>query len=138
MSHEKDCNFSFDIVVFLSGYNFSNQKVAKKMIEKYSDDQSCVTLVGEVVEFRENNVTIKCAELNKYINYQGELCEYYVHCKKTLNLSVGDQIEFITVPFHFFNGHKLPIVELKVDGTMLLSRQEGKADLIAWVNTNFG
>lgn len=125
------------VVVFLSGCNFSNQKLAKKMIEKYSDDQSYVTLVGEVVEFCENNVTIKCAELNKYINYQGELCEYYVHCEKMLNLSAGNQIEFVTVPFHFFNGHKLPIVELKVDGTMLLSRQKGKANLIAWVNANF-
>lgn len=60
----------FLLVTFLFGCNISNQKLAKKMIEKYSDNQNYVTLTGEVIEFNENNVIIKCEELNDYISYE--------------------------------------------------------------------
>ena len=52
-------------------------------------------------------------------------------------LQVGEEIQFTTVPFHFYNGHKLPIVELKIDENTLLSFEDGKENLIDWVNTNF-
>lgn len=114
------------LVTFLSGCSLSNQKLAKKMIEKYSEDQNYVTLSGEITEFNENTVIIKCEELNEYISYQGELCDYYIYSNQIIELSVGDQIDFVTVPFHFYNGHKLPIVELKIDGNTLLMFEEGK------------
>lgn len=125
------------LVTFLSGCSLSNQKLAKKMIEKYSEDQNYVTLSGEITEFNENTVIIKCEELNEYISYQGELCDYYIYSNQIIELSVGDQIDFVTVPFHFYNGHKLPIVELKIDGNTLLMFEEGKKNLIDWVNKNF-
>lgn len=125
------------LVVFLSGCNLSNQKLAKRMMEKYSEDQNYVTLIGEVIEFNENNVVIKCEELNDYISYEDELCDYYIYSDQFIKLPVGEQIEFATVPFHFYNGHKLPIVELKIDENTLLSFEEGKENLIDWVNKNF-
>lgn len=125
------------LIVFLSGCNISNQNLAKKMIEKYSDNQNYVTLTGEVIEINENNVVIKCEELNDYINYEDELCDYYIYSDQFIELQVGDEIQFTTVPFHFYNGHKLPIVELKIDGNTLLSFEEGKENLINLVNITF-
>lgn len=125
------------LVMFLSGCNISNQKLAKKMIEKYSDNQNYVTLLGEVIEINDNNAIIKCEELNDYISYEDELCDYYIYSNQFVELQVGEEIQFTTVPFHFYNGHKLPIVELKIDENTLLSFEEGKENLIDWVNTNF-
>lgn len=125
------------LVVFLSGCNISNQKLAKKMIEKYSDNKNYVTLIGEVIEFNENNAIIKCKELSNYIHYEDEFSDYYIYSDQFVVLQVGEVIQFITVPFHFYNGHKLPIVELKIDKNTLLSFEEGKENLINWVNTNF-
>lgn len=127
----------FLLVTFLFGCNISNQKLAKKMIEKYSDNQNYVTLTGEVIEFNENNVIIKCEELNDYISYEDELCDYYIYSDQFVELQVGEEIQFTTVPFNFYNGHKLPIVELKIDENTLLSFEEGKENLLDWVNINF-
>ena len=127
----------FLLVTFLFGCNISNQKLAKKMIEKYSDNQNYVTLTGEVIEFNENNVIIKCEELNDYISYEDELCNYYIYSDQFVELQVGEEIQFTTVTFHFYNGHKLPIVELKIDENTLLSFEEGKENLIDWVNIKF-
>lgn len=125
------------LMTSLSGCHLSNQILAQKMIEKYSDNQNYVTLSGEVTECNENNVIIKCEKLSEYISYQKELCDYYIYSDEIIELSVGDQIDFVTVPFHFYNGHKLPIVELVVDGNTLLTFEEGKENLIEWVKTNF-
>lgn len=125
------------LFVFLAGCNISNQRLAKKMVEKYSDNQNYVTLIGEVIEFNENNVIIKCEELNDYISYEDALCDYYIYSDEFVELEVGDEIKFTTVPFHFYNGQKLPIVELRIDANTLLSFEEGKENLIDWVNTNF-
>lgn len=110
---------------------------AQKMIAKYSDDQNYVILTVEVKEFDKNNVIIKCEELRNYLSFQKELCDYYIYSDNFVQLQAEDEIEFVTVPFHFYNGHKLPIVELKKDGITLLAYEEGKKNLIDWVNTNF-
>ena len=125
------------LVVFLTGCNLSNQKLAKQMIEKYSEDQNYVTLTGEVIEINENNIVIKCEELNDFISYEDELCDYYIYSDEFVKLQVGEEIKFTTVPFHFYNGHKLPIAELRIDENTLSSFEEGKENLIDWVNTNF-
>ena len=125
------------LVVLLTGCTLSNQRLAKKMIEKYSEDQNYVTLTGEVIEINKNNAIIKCEELNDYISYEDDLRDYYIYSDQFVELQVGEEIQFTTVPFHFYNGHKLPIVELRIDENTLLSFEEGKENLIDWVNTNF-
>ncbi len=133
--------FALIIILFLSillsGCYSSNHKLAKKMTEKYSNNQSYVVLSGEVMEFNGSNIVIKCEELNFYISYEDELCDYYIYSDQVLDLAVGDQIDFVTVPFHFYNGHKLPIVELKINDDTLLTFEEGKENLFEWVNANF-
>ena len=103
----------------------------------YSDDQSYVTLQGEIVEYNNNFVTIKCEELNVYLDYEDEVCNYHIHSDLVLDLSVGETVTFITVPFHFYNGHNLPIVEIVVNDEVLLSFNDGKVNLIDWVKTTF-
>lgn len=125
------------LAVFLVGCNLSNQRLAKKMIEKYSEDQNYVAFIGEIIEIDDNNVVIKCEELHDYISYEDEICEYYIYSDEVVELQIGEEIQFTTVPFHFYDGHKLPIVELKIDGKTLLSFEEGKENLIDWVNINF-
>lgn len=109
-----------------------------KLLEKYSDDQNYVALSGKIVEVDGLVVVIQCEELSEYLSYEDDLCEYYIHSKQILDLKVGDEIQFITVPFHFYNGHQLPIVELKTSESTLLEFADGKANLIDWVNDTFG
>jgi len=100
-------------LTLLSGCYLSNQILAKKMIEKYSDNQNYVSLFGEIIECNESDIVIRCEELNTYISYEDEMCDYYIYSNEYLDLSIGDTITYITVTFHFCNGHKLPIVEIK-------------------------
>ena len=109
-----------------------------KLLQKYSDDQNYVALSGKIVEVDGLVVVIQCEELREYLSYEDDLCEYYIHSKQILDLKVGDEIQFITVPFHFYNGHQLPIVELKTSESTLLEFADGKANLIDWVNDTFG
>ena len=123
--------------IALFGCYSPDQILANEMIEKYSDNNNYVELSGEVVEFDNNYIIIKCEELKEYIGYEDDFCDYQIYSDKVLDLNVGDKIDFITVPFHFYNGHRLPIVELIKDGETLLILEEGKANLIEWVNTTF-
>ena len=126
------------IITLFPGCHISDQILAQKMLEKYSDNESYVTLSGKIIELNENNnILISCKELSKHLSYQSELCAYHIYSNQIIELSVGDQIDFVTVPFHFYNGQKLPIVELKTDGNILLTFEEGKENLIEWVNTTF-
>ena len=128
-------------VILLSVMMFSGCSdliLKNKLLEKYSDDQNYVALSGKIVEVDGLVVVIQCEELSEYLSYEDDLCEYYIHSKQILDLKVGDEIQFITVPFHFYNGHKLPIVELKTSESTLLEFADGKANLIDWVNDTFG
>jgi hypothetical protein len=108
-----------------------NFLLKRKMLEKYSDDQNYVTLIGEIVDCDDNDIKIKFKDKNDIYNY-------YIYSEQPLDLVVGSEIEFVTVQFHFYNGHKLPIVELKLNGETLLTFEEGKKNLIDWVNETFG
>ena len=134
----KKCIFLILILIMsLSGCCASNQKLANKMIEKYSDDKNYITLCGVVTESNGNAIAIQCDQLATYIGYEDEICDYYIYSAQDLDLCIGDQVIFTTVPFHFYNGQKLPIVELTIDGDILISFDDGKQNLIHWVRTNF-
>lgn len=129
------------LVVLLAGchfYEMHDKLLAKKMTEKYSDDQNYVTLVGEVIECNNNHVTIKSNGVKPNLSYVGGSIEYFIYADSFIELKAGDQIEFTTVPYHFYNGHELPIVELKSNGNTLLSFEKGKENLLEWVNETFG
>ena len=62
----------FLCLILITGCTSANNKLIKKMNEKYSNDQSYVYLSGEVIELDGNNIIIKCEELKKYINYEDD------------------------------------------------------------------
>ena len=128
------------LVVLLAGchfYEMHDKLLAKKMTEKYSDNLNYITLVGEVIECNDNHVIIESNELKPYLSYVDGPVEYFIYADSFIELKVGEQIEFTTVPFHFYNGHELPIVELKLNGNTLLSFEKGKENLLEWVNATF-
>lgn len=123
--------------LLLAGCNSHNQILANKMLEKYSDNLNYITLVGEVIECNDNHVIIESNELKPYLSYVDGPMEYFIYADSFIELKVGEQIVFTTVPFHFYNGHELPIVELKLNGNTLLSFEKGKENLLEWVNATF-
>lgn len=134
--------FMLIIVLLLSLLLLSGcfEPTRKAMMERYSDDENYVTLCGKVLSIDVYNVdkrmiVVECDELKTYIPYQVNPCEYYVYSTNIINLNVGDAIAFKTVPFHFYNGHQLPIVEVIVNNEVLLDFDEGKQNLISWVKT---
>ena len=129
--------FVFVLIPILFSCGLSDNLLAKKMIKKYSDNKNYVELFGKIVEYSENVMVIQCVELKKYIEYEDEMCSYYVHSNRVLDIVAGDYIDFTTVPFHFYNGHKLPIVSLKKNDKTLLEFEEGKENLIEWVKLTF-
>lgn len=116
--------------IFLFSCHVPNQKLKNRMIEKYSDDESYVSLSGIINKIEGNNVTIKCEMLSEYITYEDYSCDYYIYSNQIINIMEGASVEFITCPYHFYNGHLLPIVELKINGVILLNFDEGKNNLI--------
>lgn len=68
---------------------------------------------------------------------QEMLWETLIHLDIKDIIMMWEEIQFTTVPFYFYSGHKLPMVEFKIDETTLLSFEEGKENLINWVNVNF-
>lgn len=51
-------------------------------------------------------------------------------------IALGTQIEFVSAPKYFGDGHGLPIVEITVDGETLLEFEEGYANLLRWLYDN--
>ena len=125
------------LIASTSGCSISDRRLAKKMIEKYSDNQSYIAFRGEVIELDNNRVVIKCEDLKNYISYANDTCTYLIFADRVLDLNVGDMVDYVTVPFHFYNGHNLPIVELKRNGETLLTFEEGRENLLYWVNKTF-
>ena len=122
----------FIFIIF--GCQPSNKKLANSMLEKYCDDNNYVKVSGIVMQYDGNEMLVECNDLNKYISYENGITEFYVYSNETLDIDVGNEIEFITVPYHFYNGHKLPIVAININENILLSFEDGKENLIEWVN----
>ena len=109
----------------------------RKMNEKYTNNDNYVELYGTVISCFDNEIVIKCNELKNYISYEDNVSSYHIYANSYLDINPGDEIYFVTVPFHFYNGHKLPIVEIRNENQILLSFEEGKSNLLFWVNNEF-
>ena len=126
------------LLTLRSGCFSSDPKLAKSMTEKYSNNGSYVSLSGEIIKCHEKSIVIKCEELKDYIGYEDDTCEYFICSDQVLVLTEGEKIDFVTVPYHFYNGHELPIVELRTNTSTLLKFEDGREYLIRWVNDTFG
>ena len=128
------CIISLICLLLFTGCTTANEKWKESMKEKYSNDQNYVVLFGEVIEINKNYIIIKCEELQEYLDYEDEYCDYIIYSNEIIDLNTGDQIQFKTVPYHFYNGHKLPIVEIYIGDECLLNYKTGKEELFKWIN----
>ena len=49
-------------------------------------------------------------------------------------IKLGDKVDFISAPKYFGDGYVMPIVEISVNGEVLLSFEDGYANLLSWLN----
>lgn len=127
-------------IFMLTVWELSNPPLADRLTEEYSNDDNYVRLSGEVDSVGETNknlICIKCEELKSYLSYEDDYCTYEVFWNEPIDISVGDYIEFVTVPSHHYDGHDLPIVELVVDGNTVLTFEDGKQNLLDCVEERF-
>ena len=48
-------------------------------------------------------------------------------------VQLGTTVEYVSAPRYFWDGYSMPIVELSVDGEILLTFEEGKINLLDWI-----
>lgn len=128
----------FILIFILFGITGCQYPGKQKMLEIYSNNENYITLQGEIIEINnENNnifVTIKCEELKKYIPKEKDVSEYWVFSNYDIDIQVGDNVMFITSNVRFKYTDWLPIVSITMDNITLLEFNEGKKNLIDWVN----
>ena len=108
------------------------------MLEIYCNDENYISLTGKVITINSNEhdtmVVIKCESLKQHILDEDDECEYWVFSNSNLNITVGDMITYITVKVRIKNNEWLPIVAINKNGEDILAFNEGKSNLINWVN----
>lgn len=126
------------ILIFILFGLTSCQVSHKKMLEVYSNDDNYITLKGEIVEINNTNneilLSIKCEELKQYLPHESDICEYLIFSEQIVDLYVGDIITFVTAKVRFKYIKWLPIVSINKNNTTILNFEDGKNNLINWVN----
>ena len=134
------------ITLLFQGCDF-NASLRNDMLEYYSDNDVYVELCATVQAVRYNDYTenteIDVALLTGMEEFRLSIVDGVSTFEiarfgyEETRISVGDEIQFISAPFYFYNGHDLPIMELRKDGEILLEFEEGKSNYIAWINEEF-
>ena len=118
----------------LTACAYTDERLAKNMVWKFANDDNYMEFTGTVVETRDTSlVVLKSNDLSEYFG-QSLDDEYWclIFSKDDILPEIGSEIQFVTVPYHFYNGYYLPIVELTIDGETLFPFEEGKDLLIKW------
>ena len=128
----------FILIFILFGFTGCKPPGKQKMLEVYSNNENYITLQGEIIEINNTNnnvfVTIKCEELKKYIPNEKDVSEYLIFSNYDIDIQDGDNVRFITSNIRFKYTRWLPIVSIIRDDIILLEFNEGKKNLIDWVN----
>ncbi len=125
------------ILVFAAGCDTAVKREKAKRLNIYSHDENYVTVTGEVTRKKENYRTIiimKSEELKKYNKNIKSECEFIIFSDFDVNLSIGDIISITTVPVYVNSDDWLPIVAIYKNGECILTFEDGKQNLIDWVN----
>lgn len=125
------------LIVVLLGITGCQHPNKKEMLEIYENNETYITLEGEIVELHCTNSTnfilIKCEELKQYISNEEDICMYQIFSEQDMELSVGDVILFTTSKVRFDNTNWLPIVAITKNDVIILEFEDGKKNLIDWV-----
>ena len=128
------------VMLFLSSCDVFGEKMRRHMVEYYSNDEHYAELSGTVASIeapyiRVNNIQV-LTEIHDFPIYKTTDQEIFtiVNYKDlSFNINVGDEIVFTSAPMCFYNGHRLPIVELKRGEDVLLTFEDGKAAYLDWI-----
>lgn len=126
-----------------------NAPLRNHMISYYSDDSNYVNLVGRIVDMQDD-VTNKhqrrqieiiilsgnCTE--KEFKFNTPTGYYFSFCGPAQGVKEGDIISFTTAPMLFYNGDTYRIVSLEKDGEIFYTFEEGKQNLLDWIEETFG
>lgn len=125
-------------LIITTGCQTALERDKKEMLEIYCNDENYISLTGKVITINSNEhdtmVVIKCESLKQHILDEDDECEYWVFSNSNLNITVGDMITYITVKVRIKNNEWLPIVAINKNGEDILAFNEGKSNLINWVN----
>lgn len=128
------------VMLFLSSCDVFGEKKRRRMVEYFSNDEHYAELSGTVASIeapyiRVNNIQV-LTEIHDFPIYKTTDQEIFaiVNYKDlSFNINVGDEIVFTSAHMHFYNGHRLPIVELKRGEDVLLTFEDGKAAYLDWI-----
>lgn len=121
----------------LVGCASCNPQDNDKAIKYYSKDSNYVVVVGEVVKLYPNtdfvDINFLSGERFEEFNTPSCCCFYGDHN----GIAVGDIITVTTSPMGFYNGDYLRIVALSKDGVVYYTLEEGKANLLNFLENEF-
>ncbi|MBO5701901.1 MAG: hypothetical protein J6S71_05645 [Clostridia bacterium] len=130
------------LIISLSSCDFS-KPLRTKMQSYYSDDTNYVTLSGIVASMSDDGrkLGIKITTENHGITHPKleDIYEFHVFFEDDeawVGIELNDPVTFTTAPMYFYNGHILPIVFLAKDGEVYLELEDGKAQLLTWVEND--
>ncbi len=130
------------LIISLSSCDFS-KPLRTKMQSYYSDDTNFVTLEGIVASKSDDGrklgikITTENHEIMRPIS--DDIYEFYIFFENEeawVEIELNDTVTFTTAPMYFYNGHILPIVFLAKDGEVYLELEDGKAQLLTWVEND--
>lgn len=126
-------------LISATGCGYATQIKRNQYLNLYEKEENYVSLTGTVTEVDNGEnaqiLKIECSVLLDYVSPKDYECiQYRVWSDLPLDLEVGDTITFVTVPADCENSYTLPIVSVNKDGEYILDLEEGKDNLITWVN----
>ena len=130
-------------MLFLMACSVIDAPLRNKMTQYYSDDDNYQEVTG-IVKEKIGEENLKVMITTEYHTFRSDSESNYVvftlssHSALSEYINVGDEITLTSAPMHFYNGHALPIVALKIGGEVFLLFEEGKADYLEWIQETFG
>ena len=120
-------------LIAFSVFTLSCGLLENKMCEYYSDDNNYQQVRGVVTETVNEHVIVVeiLSDSEDFIKY-GNKVQFEICSNESVGrqIMVGDNIEFISAPKYFYNGNKLPIVQIVLDDIEYLDFLDGKEFLL--------
>lgn len=119
-------------VIFLS-------EPVRPRVKYYSDDSNYITAAGTVrylawgpeqsyVFLAFDDIPEEYSDTNFVLN--GENLQIVLENGFAEKVQLGTTVEYVSAPRYFWDGYSMPIVELSVNGEILLTFEEGKTNLL--------
>ena len=117
----------------------SQKYIQKQMIDYYSNDDNYTYLSGEVVKLKEDIIYVNIiTENSDFKMYVTNDLDFILYANNNLYdiIFVGDIVTFCSAPEYFYDSYILPIVYLEKEETVYLTFEEGKNNLLNWIDEN--